>query len=80
MKEKQIQIPQTLFAKLLKYHFIEQDPELQKEIEKGLEIKLDAMLKHDLYTQSKTAGTEEEREKARKEYLDKIGMRQDFRW
>ena len=80
MKEKQIQIPQTLFVKLLKYHFIEQDPELQKEIEKGLEIKLDAMLKHDLYTQSKMAETEEEREKARKEYLDKIGMRQDFRW
>lgn len=80
MKEKQIQIPQTLFVKLLKYHFIEQDPELQKEIEKGLEIKLDAMLKHDLYTQSKIADTEEEREKARKEYLDKIGMRQDFRW
>ena len=80
MKEKQIQIPQTLFVKLLKYHFIEQDPELQKEIEKGLEIKLDAMLKHDLYTQSKMAETEEEREKARKQYLDKIGMRQDFRW
>ena len=80
MKEKQIQIPQTLFVKLFKYHFIEQDPELQKEIEKGLEIKLDAMLKHDLYTQSKIADTEEEREKARKEYLDKIGMRQDFRW
>ena len=50
------------------------------DIEKGLENKLDALVKHQLYSSYKTAPTEEEREKARKEYLDKIGIHKDFRW
>ena len=50
------------------------------EIEKALMEKLDSMVKRQLYTTFKTASTEEEREKARQEYLDKCGMHKDFRW
>ena len=42
--------------------------------------KLDSMVKRQLYTTFKTASTEEEREKARQEYLDKCGMHENFRW
>ena len=38
------------------------------------------LAKHQIYTKSKTAATEEEREKSRKEYLDLVGMHPDFRW
>ena len=54
--------------------------ELSPEIKKGLEAKLEAMVKRELYTKYKTASTEEEREQARKEYLDKVGIHRDFRW
>lgn len=50
------------------------------EIKKGLEEKLEAMVRRDLYTKYKTAPTEEEREKARQEYLEKVGMHRSFRW
>ena len=50
------------------------------EIKKGLEEKLEAMVRRDLYTKYKTAPTEEEREKARQEYLKKVGMHRSFRW
>ena len=33
-----------------------------------------------VYTQSKTAPTEEEREKSRQEYLDRRGIPESFRW
>ena len=50
------------------------------EIKKGLEEKMEAMVRRDLYTKYKTAPTEEEREKARQEYLEKVGMHRSFRW
>ena len=76
---KNIQISEELFFALLKYHFVEIDDVLP-EIKKGLVDKLEAMVRRDLYTKYKTAPTEEEREKARQEYLDKVGMHRDFRW
>ena len=42
--------------------------------------KMDAMVMRELYTKSKTAPSEEEREKARQEYLDKRGISDSFRW
>jgi hypothetical protein len=45
-----------------------------------MQEKLDAMVKRELYTTYKTAGTLEEREKARQEYLEKVGIPKDFRW
>lgn len=42
--------------------------------------KLDSISMRLLYSQYKTAPTEEEKEKARKEYLDKRGVPDSFRW
>jgi hypothetical protein len=41
---------------------------------------LDALVRHELYEKYKTAPTEEEREKARQEYLDRRGVPDSFRW
>ncbi len=64
---------------LLRYHLLE-DTSSAGEIRRGLEKKLDSMVRHELYAKYKTAPTEEEREKARKEYLDKRGVPDSFRW
>ena len=76
---KNVQISEELFVALLKYHLVEIDDVLP-QIKKGLEEKLEAMVRRDLYTKYKTASTEEEREKARQEYLEKVGMHRSFRW
>lgn len=39
-----------------------------------------ALVLRELYGKSKTAPTEEEREKARQEYLDRRGIPDSFRW
>lgn len=44
------------------------------------EEKLDALVRHELYTKYKTAPSEEEQEKARQEYLDKRGVSASYRW
>lgn len=80
-KEKQVQISQTLFIELVKYHLMDHhEPSQEGYIKTELKDKLDAIVKHDLYTQYKSAPTEEEREKARQQYLDKVGISTDFRW
>ena len=76
---RNVQISEELFFALLKYHLVAMDDVLP-EIKKGLEEKLEVMVRRDLYTKYKTAPTEEEREKARQEYLEKVGMHRDFRW
>lgn len=76
---KQVQIPQELFVQLIHYHLMEENSH-EDEVRIGLEKKLDAMVLRELYGKSKTAPTEEEREKARKEYLDRRGIPDSFRW
>lgn len=76
---KNIQISEQLFFALLKYHLMDMEDVLP-EIRKGLEMKMEAMVKRELYTKYKIAPTEEERENARQEYLDKVGVHRDFRW
>lgn len=76
---KNVQISHGLFITLVKYFLLEQD-ELFTEIKKGLEKKLDALVTRELYTKYKTAPSEEEREKARLEYLDRRGVPDSFRW
>lgn len=76
---KNVQITQDLFLALVKYHLLEAAEEEEK-IKKELTEKLDAMAKRQIYSQYKTAPTEEEREKARREYLDKVGISPSFRW
>ena len=76
---KNVQISQELFFLLVRYFLIEQE-ETEPEIVKALEKKMDALVMRELYTQYKTAPTEEEKEKARREYLDKRGVPDSFRW
>ena len=85
-KEKQVQIPLKTFIGLLALTddlingYDDIDIDKVKEFYKVLNNKLDAMLKREIYTKYKTAPTEEEREKARLEYLEKAGIPKDFRW
>lgn len=80
MREKSIQISRDLFIKLIEY-FVFDEHENHDEIKKLLNEKLDKAIKHELYSKYKNQSlTEQEREKARKEYLDMIGMRDSFRY
>ena len=76
---KSVQIPYDLFVDLVLYHLNGED-DFDEEIRQGLEQKLDAMLNRQIYSQYKTAPTEEEREQARQEYLDRRGVPQSYRW
>ena len=67
---KKVQIDYGLFRKLIFYH-LGSDDQYEEDIRNGLEEKLDALVRHELYTKYKTAPSEEEQEKARQEYLDK---------
>lgn len=81
MKDK-VQITSLLFIRIVLYimdHADPEDPEY-REIMSGIEAKLDALIRHDLYTKYKTADTLSEREQARLEYLDRVGVRSSFRW
>ena len=76
---KNVQISEELFVAIMRYFMLEQE-KLLPQIKQGLEKKLDAMVMRELYTKYKTAPTEEEKEKARKEYLDRRGVPESFRW
>lgn len=76
---KNIQIPCDLYVALIRYHLLEMN-DCEDEIRRGLEAKMDAYKRHELYSKYKTAKTEEEQEKARKEYLDMRGVPDSFRW
>lgn len=54
--------------------------DVQTEIKKGLMDKMDSISMRLLYSKYKTAPTEEEKQKARKEYLDKRGVPDSFLW
>lgn len=76
---KNVQIPYELFFQLLQY-FLMDNYDGEEIIRLGLEKKLDAMVNREVYSKSKTAPTEEEREKFRQEYLDRRGIPENFRW
>lgn len=80
-----VQIDEKLFNDLLRYHLMPPLDEdelaaLDASIKMRLEQKLDAMVRRELYTKSKTAPTAEEREKARQRYLDVAGILPDWRY
>ena len=76
---RNVQLSQELFMQLLRFHLME-DESCEKEIKQELEKKMGRMVMRDLFGKSKTASTEEEREQARKEYLDRRGVSEKFRW
>lgn len=73
---KKIQIDEKLFIELIKYHLYDADN--QELIKRGLEEKLEALEKRDLYTKSKVAQTDTEREEARKAYLNIAGIQRKY--
>ena len=73
------QISEKLFVDIVKYFLLEQEERLP-EIRRGLEQKLDALAMRELYTKYKTAPSEADREKARREYLERRGVPKSFRW
>lgn len=56
-----------------------QDPEF-RQLYNLVTTKLNHMIEHDLYTKFKTAPTNEQKEEARQEYLERKGISSDFRW
>ena len=80
-----IQIPENLFYDIIRYYLIaskgeEVPEELDKRVFNGLSDKVQKIADRELYTLYKTAPTEEEKEKARQEYLDRKGIPESFRW
>ena len=76
---RNVQISEELFVDIVKYFLLEQEERLP-EIRKGLERKMDALAMRELYTKYKTAPSEANRERARREYLDRRGVPESFRW
>ena len=74
-----MKISYDLFVALVEYH-LAYDDDYAEEIHQGLEQKLDALVRHELYAKYKIAPTAEEREQARQEYLNRRGVFQNFRW
>lgn len=91
-KQKQVQIPVEVFWDSLKVCYLVLDDEIRgfldqdklnvvERFQNALEDKLDKMVLHDIYSKSKdTTLTDEEREKARQEYLDRKGIHGNFRY
>ena len=50
---KNVQIPQELFMKLLRYHLLDDDS-CADDVKKGLEQKMNTMVERESYTKSKT--------------------------
>ena len=79
MSERKIQIPEKVFYELVKFHLLG-ETDAEEEIKTQLEKKLDALADHQLYTRSKKAASQNEREQARKEYLERRGISAAFQW
>ena len=79
MSEKKVQIPEKVFYELVKFHLLGETDD-EEEIKTHLLKKLDALAEHQLYTRSKKAASQNEREQARKEYLERRGISAAFRW
>ena len=83
---KNIQIPEDLFIDLCDFFLRDQsddqtldDQTLTADIKAALNIKLDKIINHKLFSRYKTAPSGADRELARKAYLDKRGVPDSFR-
>lgn len=68
------------FIELMMFSLENQDVPEMRRLSTLIENKVRSMTEHDLYTTYKTATSEEEKEKARKEYLESRGIPSSFRW
>lgn len=71
---KNIQISEDLFCKICRYHLLE-DKSQADAIKQDLITKLDALKKRELYGKYKRGD-----EQARIDYLDMVGITEDFRF
>lgn len=77
---KNVQIPQHLFYDLIRYFVLDSDdPDLYRRIRSQVEDKVEKIVARQLFTDYKTATTAAEREKARQDYLDYVGISEAFR-
>ena len=76
---KSVNISVVLFFYLYDY-FVYGDESKHEEITARLKEKMNRMQLRKLYSDSKTAETEAEREAARNEYLDRVGVPEAFRY
>jgi hypothetical protein len=81
-KPKNILLDYDLFVDLYVYACRHSEPDdLQfKRLSTGVRQKLEAMMRHDLYSLYKSGADEKIRAKARQEYIDAIGLSDSFRW
>lgn len=76
---KQVQIPMELFLDICLYFKEHWSDSYQTEdIKRQLDDKLDKMISHLLFSKYKRAATPEEREQARREYLEHRGTLPSF--
>lgn len=71
-----VQISAELFKEIYSY-FAENDP--HSDIMKQLDVKLNKLCEHELFSKYKRAATPQERERYRNEYLDIRGVPNSFR-
>lgn len=78
---KSVQIDTRLFLTLYNYFFDDNAPQDYEadEIRRKLQEKVDKLIDREIFTQYKRAGTPEERETYRQQYLDRRGILRDFR-
>ena len=81
-RPRNILLDYDLFVDLYVYacRHSEQDDFQFKRLSAGVRRKLEAMMRHDLYSLYKSGADEKTRAKARQEYLDAIGLSDSFRW
>ena len=81
-KPKTIQIDFDFFEDLYIYAARHAEPDdLQyKRITMAVKKKLEALMKHELYSLYKAGASEEIRKQARAEYLDAADIMESFRW
>lgn len=71
---KTVQIPEELFCRLCYYHLLDRTDE-GEAIRQGLEAKLNALKRRELYGKAVKGD-----EQARQEYLDLAGILSEYRW
>ena len=81
-RPRSIQIDYSFYLDLISHAFTHGDPDdpCFCRINSAFHRKLEAMERHELYTLYKSGASKEIREKARKDYLEAIGLFNEYHW